>query len=310
MSKRKSERLMNLLIALLSARVPLTRQRIREFNEGYHGLSDVAFEQAFERDKKELRALGVVIHTGEVDSEWGNETGYRVDRVEFELPELDFTAQEKAVLGAAAHVWQESVAARDTGDALTALRAAGVETDATRLMTLRPQLRTDDGYATARKALEERRELRFDYRGELRRVHPWQLVQRRGQWYLLAHDVDKGEPRRFKLQRLTSPMVMRGRAEAYEIPDELPHSDFERDDATALVALEGDVVSDLLRTATPAHTDGAVPPGWTAWQVRAATPELLVAEICALGPAAVVLEPDEVRSAVIAHLRRVAGGAA
>ncbi len=310
MSKRKSERLMNLLIALLSARVPLTRQRIREFNEGYHGLSDVAFEQAFERDKKELRALGVVIHTSEIDSEWGLETGYRVDRAEFELPELDFTAAEKAVLGAAAHVWQESVAARDTGDALTALRAAGVETDATRLMTLRPQLRSDDGYATARRALEERRELHFDYRGESRRVQPWQLVQRRGQWYLLAFDVDKGEPRRFKLQRATSPLVTRGLAEAFAIPDDLPTSDFDRDDAVAVVALHGDVVSDLLRTATPAQPAADVPAGHTVWQVRSATTDLLVAEICALGPAAIVLEPDDVRSAVIEQLQQTAGGAA
>lgn len=310
MSKRKSERLMNLLIALLSARVPLTRQRIRAVNEGYHGLSDVAFEQAFERDKKELRTLGVVIRTSEIDTDWGLETGYRVDRAEFELPELDFNAEEKAVLGAAAHVWQESVAARDTGDALMALRAAGVETDATRLMTLRPQLRTDDGYATARRALEERRELHFEYRGEQRRVQPWQLMQRRGQWYLLAFDVDKQEPRRFKLLRATSPLVTRGRAEAYEIPDELPASDFDRDDATAVVALEGDVVSDLLRTAMPVDTDMVVPQGRTVWQVRAATPELLVAEVCALGSSALVLEPAGIRSAVTAQLRRVAGGAA
>lgn len=297
---------MNLLIALLSSRMPLTRGQIRGFNEGYHGLSDDAFEQAFERDKRELRSLGVTIHTVEVDVEEAAETGYRIDRSEFELPPLTLTAEEKAVLGAAAHVWQESVAADDTATALIALRAAGIETDASRLMTLRPQLRTDDGYATAFEALTTRRELRFEYRGEPRRVHPWQLHMRRGQWYLLAFDLDRSEPRRFKLQRITSELKLAGRADAYEVPEELPAPDFGGEDIHAVVALHDDVATDLRRDAMPYRYDGDLPEGFTAYRVRTANFDLLAAELCSMSAAAIALSPEELVQRVVAQLSRVA----
>ena len=45
MSSRKSERLVNLLIALLSTRRYLTRDELRTAIEGYHGSSDSAFER-------------------------------------------------------------------------------------------------------------------------------------------------------------------------------------------------------------------------------------------------------------------------
>lgn len=305
MSQRKSERIMNLLIALLGARTPLTRDRIRSFNEGYHGLGDEAFEQAFERDKKELRGLGITIRTREVDLDAGAETGYYVDRSEFELPALDFSAEERAMLGAAAHVWQESVAAEETAQALMGLRSAGVATDASRLMTLRPQLRADPRLHVVHAALGERRELRFDYRGEPRRVHPWQLSMRRGQWYLLAMDLDRSEPRRFKLQRFTSDPVARGRAGAYEVPDELPAGE-EAVVQTALVALHDDVPSELRRSARPATADGDLPEGFTAFEVPAENLHLLASEVCALGDGAIALAPEELRTRVVDQLQGVA----
>lgn len=297
---------MNLLIALLSARVPLSRDRIRQFNVGYHGLSDDAFEQAFERDKKEIRELGVRIHTVEVDTGQTVETGYRIQRGEFELPPLDLTSEEKAVLGAAAHVWQESVAADETSAALVGLRAAGIETDASRLMTLRPQLRTDDGYTTAFEALAARRELRFRYRDQPRRVQPWQLHMRRGRWYLLGYDLDRAEPRRFKLQRITSDLQAYGKAGAYEVPEELPDPDFGGEDVDALVALHDDAATELRRDAQAAEHVVALPPGFKVYRIPTPSLELLAAEICSLSTAAIALEPDELVSQVLSQLRHVA----
>lgn len=296
---------MNLLIALLSSRVPLSRARLREFIDGYHGLSNDAFEQAFERDKRELRALGVTIHTVELDTEDGAEVGYRVDRREFELPLLEFSAEEKAVLGAAAHVWQESVAAEETTAALIGLRAAGIETDASHLMTLRPQIHTDDGYAVAFEALTSRRELRFDYRGEPRRVHPWQLHMRRGQWYLLAFDVGRGEPRRFKLQRINSELKLAGRTGAYEIPEDLPVADFGGEDITAVIALHEDVASDLRRDAVATTLPDGLPDGFVAHEVRTTSLELLASEICSLGAAAIAISPPELVDQVVERLTHV-----
>ena len=64
---RKTERILNLTICLLVSGRYLPKSRIREAVEGYHDLSDAAFERTFERDKDELRALGVPIEVGSFD---------------------------------------------------------------------------------------------------------------------------------------------------------------------------------------------------------------------------------------------------
>ena len=47
MAPRKTERKLNLVICLLAARRYLTREKIRYSVEGYHGLSDAAFQRMF-----------------------------------------------------------------------------------------------------------------------------------------------------------------------------------------------------------------------------------------------------------------------
>ena len=106
MSARKSERLVNLLIALLSTRRYLTKRELRETVEGYRASkSDAAFERQFERDKEELRNIGVSIETGSNDLFFEDEEGYRINRAEFELPPLTFTPEELSALGLAGQVW-------------------------------------------------------------------------------------------------------------------------------------------------------------------------------------------------------------
>ena len=111
MSARKTERLVNLTILLLSSRRFVPREQIRSAVEGYRGLSDDAFERMFERDKEDLRAMNVPVATGTNDSLFGDEPGYRISRTDFELPPIDFTPDETTVLGLAATVWQQASAA-------------------------------------------------------------------------------------------------------------------------------------------------------------------------------------------------------
>ncbi|MCL1841361.1 MAG: WYL domain-containing protein, partial [Propionibacteriaceae bacterium] len=122
MAARKSERLMNLTIALLTTRGFLSRERIREMVEGYAGLSDDAFQRMFERDKAELRDLGLPVETGTIDPWFGDEQGYRIERGDFELPPVRLDADEVAVLVAAAQVWQQAGVAESTRHALAKLR--------------------------------------------------------------------------------------------------------------------------------------------------------------------------------------------
>ncbi len=75
MATRKTERILNLTICLLVSGRYLPKSRIREAVEGYHDLSDAAFERTFERDKDELRSLGVPIEVGSFDPFFDDEAG-------------------------------------------------------------------------------------------------------------------------------------------------------------------------------------------------------------------------------------------
>ena len=129
MTAQKSERLLNLLITLLVARHYVTKERIRHAIEGYREQGDDAFEKMFERDKEELRSLGVPIEVGAVDKAFDDEPGYRIRRGDFELPHLDLAADEAAVVGLAARVWEHAGIASAASDALRKLGAAGIEVD-------------------------------------------------------------------------------------------------------------------------------------------------------------------------------------
>ncbi|HVV10689.1 MAG TPA: WYL domain-containing protein, partial [Amycolatopsis sp.] len=64
MAARRAERLVNLVICLLSTRQFLTAERIRSAVPGYESAdgskaTDEAFKRMFERDKAELRDLGI-----------------------------------------------------------------------------------------------------------------------------------------------------------------------------------------------------------------------------------------------------------
>jgi proteasome accessory factor B len=102
----KTERLMNLLIMLLVQRGYVTKDRIRELL--YKDSSDEAFERMFERDKEELRSLGVPIETGTYDPVFEDEPGYRVSPDRFGLPPIELTADEAAVVGLATKVWEHA----------------------------------------------------------------------------------------------------------------------------------------------------------------------------------------------------------
>ena len=84
MSRRKTERLLNLVVCLLATRRYLTAEQIRQAVPGYPEGTE-AFKRMFERDKEELRELGIPLETG---SDGDEEAGYRIQRQAYELPEI------------------------------------------------------------------------------------------------------------------------------------------------------------------------------------------------------------------------------
>src|SRR5260370_2687849 len=122
MSKRRTERLLSIVVLLLSSRRYLVPEEIRSAVIGYPEQEE-AFRRMFERDKDELRELGIPLEVG-TNHPMDDEPGYRIRRQEYELPEIHLTADEAAVLGIAARVWRSAELSGAAIGAVLKLKAA------------------------------------------------------------------------------------------------------------------------------------------------------------------------------------------
>src|ERR1700748_2350197 len=127
MSKRKTERLLGLVVCLLSTRRYLSAEQVRAAVSGYPGEDDL-FKRMFERDKEDLRELGVPLETG-VNHPFDDDPGYRIRQQAYKLPELCLDAYERAGRGLAARFCRRAELAGAAAGALLKLRAAGIDAD-------------------------------------------------------------------------------------------------------------------------------------------------------------------------------------
>lgn len=304
---------MNLAICLLLAGRFVEKARIRETVEGYAGLSDAAFERTFERDKDELRALGVPIETGSNNPLFDDEVGYRIRREAVELPPIEFSAAESVVLGLASRVWESATQADQALTAIAKLRAAGIEPDPTRLATLTASVSAKEpAFDALWQAAVAHTPVRFSYRGKPRVVEPWALGYRTGAWYLLGHDRTRKDSRIFKVARIEGEVATAGKAGSVRVPQVDPAELRARTeplppDAEAVIAILGEHAPQLRRRGTPTEFDVGLPAGFRPYRVAYARLADLVAEICAAGSEVIALAPPELREAVIAQLQVVAG---
>ncbi|MEU4549012.1 helix-turn-helix transcriptional regulator [Nonomuraea dietziae] len=311
MSRRKTERLLNLVICLLATRRPLSAEQIRQAVPGYDRDGDEAFQRMFERDKNELREIGIPIEVHR--DPWEDEPGYRIQREAYELPEITLEPDEAAVLGLAAQVWQRASLAEAASGALLKLRAGGVATDAGpgEALELRVDTR-DPSFPALWEAVRDRRVVRFDYRpaaGEsvrTRTVEPWGVISRRGKWYVAGFDRDRQAPRVFRLSRISGQVAPVGRPGVVEVPEGVdlremvgfPEEAMEERTAVLEVrqgACEG------LRQVARAVREGRE--GWDTVELVFADPERLAGWIASLGADVRVVGPPDAREAVIARLK-------
>src|SRR3954470_12970382 len=222
MSRRKTERLLNLVVCLLATRRYLSAEQIRQAVPGYPDGSE-AFKRMFERDKEELRELGIPLETG---SEGDEETGYRIQRQAYELPEIQLTPDEAAVLGLAARVWQRASLAEAASGALLKLRAAGVDTAEAASLGIEPRVDTHEpAFPALWRAVRDRRAVTFEYQGigrsapQRRHLEPWGVVSRRGRWYVAGHDRDRDQVRVFRLSRIIGEVIADGAAGTVIVPE-------------------------------------------------------------------------------------------
>jgi proteasome accessory factor B len=314
---RKSERLMNLVICLLVARTYVPKAKIREVVEGYRDQSEDAFEKMFERDKDELKELGIPVELGFTDKAFEDEPGYRIRRDAFELPEVVLDADEAAVVGVAARVWQHARLAEATSSALRKLKAAGVHVDSGALAVVEPHLgASEPAFEPLWDAVVSRRPVQFDYRradqveAELRNLEPWGIVSWHGHWYVIGRDRSREATRMFRLSRISGEVRPTGPAGCFQVPDGTDLRAIAGQLApttpagTARLKLRTGAGFGLRRRASAISADGA---GWDVAEVAYPDPEAMADDVLAYGADVVVLEPDAVRDAVVRRLRALAG---
>ncbi|WP_082876145.1 helix-turn-helix transcriptional regulator [Nocardia pseudobrasiliensis] len=323
MAISKVERLMNLVIALLSTRQFLTAERIRDSVAGYEdSVSDEAFSRMFERDKNELRDLGIPLEVGPVGRYSGQE-GYRINRDAYELPDIDLTSEEAAAVAVAVQLWESPELATAAEGALLKLRAAGVhvEPDATVASVPAVPARTRGSEAALGKllaAIDAGRAVRFEHRMShgapylMRDVEPWGVVTHHGRWYLVGHDRARDAVRTFRLSRIGEDVTAYGPENAVHKPEGVDLRKIVAEvtgaapvTGSATVWVADGRAQDIRRLGAIVEdrTIGGRPGAIVEVPVRSR--DWLARLIAGLGPDALVLAPADLRADVIGRLRSV-----
>lgn len=195
---RKSERLVNLTIALLNTRRHLTKSEIFSRVYGYTG-SPEAMERMFERDKEELRSIGIKIDVEQLDPLFNDETGYRIFPENYALDISGLDQAELSILAVAISSLQS-----DNHDLLLRLRALGSDSGLPFSPPILPDSPTE--LSTIVQAIDDCVTITFTYRndenvGTSRTLEPYAVYSRHGLWYVVGRDVDRGAIRTFRLDR-------------------------------------------------------------------------------------------------------------
>jgi proteasome accessory factor B len=324
---------MNLFIALLSTRGFLTAEKIRNTVTGYSECqSDEAFSRMFERDKNELRDLGIPVETGRT-SIFDTVDGYRIKRDAYALPDIDLTAEESAAVAVATKLWESPEQITATQTALLKLRAAGVDIDPVTEVSITTGagptgLRgSEEALGVLFSAIESGQAVQFQHRPTpvdpytLRTVEPWGVVTAQGRWYLVGHDRDRDDTRIFRVSRVGPDVRAVG-----------PKRTVTRPDGVDLRALVNQSIEAAVSGGQAGGYAGVPATIWVAdgfavalrrvgretgrraiggrdgdvIEVDAGAPEWLAREIAGHGADALVLEPVSLREDVLARLTAAA----
>lgn len=214
---KKEDRLFSLILALVSSREGLTKNEILKTVRGYSDIYDfngnTALDKMFERDKDEIRSMGVIIDTLEFPEEEGqtHNIRYSISRSNYDFPEnLSFTSDELTLLNVAAAAWREASLSNDSRHALTKIRSLGVSANDP-LIGVAPQIRINErAFEAVEDALENELILTFNYlkpgqsKPQERTAAPLAVLSWGGLWYVLAYDFDAEAERTFLLKRIVS----------------------------------------------------------------------------------------------------------
>jgi proteasome accessory factor B len=236
--------------------------------------------------------------------------GYRIHDDRMQMPQIDLTAQEAAVIAAAAALWTTASVATTARSAQIKLEAVG-QRQAPADLGMASYLQAPDSvFEALLEAATTRRPVEFSYRkpgegSQPRRVEPWGLISREGHWYLVGHDLDRSDVRVFRLSRIEGNVDVRGTSGAFTVPPGTNLSALVR----ASTSTSGGVVRVQAASglAVGLRRLADVDLDVTEFVVPYTDLDSVVADICAHGDQVMVIEDSDVRAAVMTHLEGILG---
>ena len=307
MSAQKTERLINLTLALLATKRYLTKSEIFKTVAGYSG-SPETMERMFERDKDELRSLGIAIEVKGIDPLFEDEQGYLIRSETFQLSENEFSKEELLYLTMAANLWHDSALGSDSKAALLKIQSLSgpIESDAVNT----PAVRDSESAAllsSAFEAVDAEQIIKFGYKGKERTAQPFGLYTRDGFWYLVARE--EAEIKSFKLLRIEGKIVKEGKAGSFKKPPEfdlikfLSNSRSEQEmQAQVLVRKEQ---AHVLRSK---YTTKEINEEWDLMLIPYIYEQEIIETILWYGTNIIVDSPASLRSEVISRLKVIVNG--
>jgi len=211
MSAAKIERLITLMNELLGSPRPVSSDELRHRVPGYPENTD-SFKRAFERDKVELREMGVPLLVELVPGVDPPVQGYRIRPSDYNLRDPGLEPDELEALNLAA-----AVVGSSGGMGQRALYKLGGATAAGEPVA---EIPADPDLVAAFTGVSERRSLTFTYRDRVRIVDPYRLEFARGRWYLKGLDHDHGEQRWYRMSRIDGGVEAGDAARVFEPPVE------------------------------------------------------------------------------------------
>ncbi len=209
----KLERLLNLTAVLLDGDRAFTRDELREKVLGYHSYDNPeSFRTIFERDKDELRDMGIPIEVLDIYQTPNGEKAYRIDKERYYLRDPGLDPEEAAAVAMALaavrlHGVQGTVALQGIGAGPASVE--GIDP---------LDVPADPNLLPLFDAVTSRRAVRFTYKDEARLVDPYRLDFSRGRWYLQGYDHARAEERNFRLDRVQGAVVPEAATGAFNRP--------------------------------------------------------------------------------------------
>jgi proteasome accessory factor B len=308
-SSDKTERLINLTLGLLSSKRYLTKNEIFRNIAGYSG-SPETMERMFERDKDELRGLGIEIEVGQIDPLFEDEQGYLIRSSDIQIQPEEFSKEELFLMAMAGNLWKESALSGISDNALIKVASldGGVGFNNVALPLIEDEKFNIGLFEKIIEAIQIDKYLTFVYKSKERIVAPYGLKNTKGFWYLIAQEKDE-EIKVFKLIRIESKIAILDREKNFTKPENFAmnlylESALREDQREAILRIRESKVNNLRsRGAVTDSTDG-----WDTLKIVFDDLNDFTKEILWYGDDIYVVSPNDLRDEIIKNLKQVVNG--